>query len=37
MIATGSKLTGRDFCKGLAVIATIYGILALVCLVLVAT
>lgn len=36
MIATESKSNGLDFCKGLALIAMIYGVLALVCLVLVA-
>ncbi len=36
MIATGSKLSGLDFCKGLALIAMIYGALAVLCLILVA-
>lgn len=36
MIATGSKLTGRDFCKGLALMAVIYAALASACVVLVA-
>lgn len=36
MIATGSKSTGLDFCKGLALIAAIYGALAVLCLILMA-
>lgn len=37
MIATDSKPTGLDFLKGFAVVTMIYAVLALFCLVLVAT
>jgi len=32
MIATGSKMMNEDFCKGLALSALLYGVLAFACI-----